>query len=66
MRWSDKDNRWASREKWTCDTCAKDFYNQNSYTRHINYDYNKKSFPRGMQTASQILILGLLAKQILS
>lgn len=65
MKWSSKNNRWAS-DVYTCKECAREFGAHSEYIRHENYYHrkNKKSFPKGMQTASQLLLLGFLTKKI--
>lgn len=66
MRWSDKDNRWKH-DVYKCSECDKEFNAHGAYMQHVNYDHrkSKKNFPQGMQTASQLLLIGFLAKKML-
>jgi len=64
MRWSKTDNRW-DHDTYKC--CDREFRAHGAYMQHVNYDHgksSKKNFPRGMQTASQLLLLGFLAAHL--
>lgn len=53
---------------YKCGECDREFRAHGAYMQHVNYDHrkSKKSFPQGMQTASQLLLLGFLAKNMLA
>lgn len=66
MRWSTNKNRWES-DVYRCTECDKAFTAHGTYMKH-NYDHrrSKKTFPKGMQKASQILLLGFMANKVLA
>ena len=70
MRWSGKNNRW-NYHIYKCNECDKEFNAHGAYMQHVNYDHrknkkSKKSFPQAMQTASHLLLVGFLAKKMLT